>query len=252
MKNNPPEFWHSAKKGYKYHLKFNHRMNGLRKAFYEAKAKADAAELLKILENDNVDYLAAEAKAASYIDYLNENDYDVNELLGIGEPGNQINEGNDGVPVSGLNLIKEFEGFRKQAYVDPLSGGLPITIGWGSTKDKNGNNFKLGDEIKKQDAAELLLNQCKKNYLPSISKIPYWIEMNDGQKGALLSFAYNLGAGFYGSSKFPSITAVLKNKEWNKVPDTLYRYRNPGSNVEAGLAKRRTAEGLSWINGTYS
>ena len=215
MKNNPPEFWHSAKKGYKYHLKFNHRMNGLRKAFYEAKAKADAAELLKILENDNVDYLAAEAKAASYIDYLDENDYDVNELLGIGEPGNQINEGNDGVPVSGLNLIKEFEGFRKQAYVDPLSGGLPITIGWGSTKDKNGNNFKLGDEITKQDAAELLLNQCKKNYLPSI-------------------------------------TAVLKNKEWDEVPAKFLLYVNRGSNVEAGLRKRRTAEGLAWTKGTYS
>jgi lysozyme len=28
-------------------------------------------------------------------------------------------------------LIKEFEGCRLNAYPDPLSGGLPITIGWG-------------------------------------------------------------------------------------------------------------------------
>ncbi len=67
-----------------------------------------------------------------------------------------------------------------------------------------------------------------------------------GKRGALLSFAYNLGSGFYGSGNFSSITARLKNKEWDKVPDALYLYRNPGSNVEAGLARRRKAEGKLW------
>jgi lysozyme len=75
--------------------------------------------------------------------------------------------------------------------------------------------------------------------------------MNDGKKGALLSFAYDLGAGFYDSSKFSRITAVLKNKEWDKVPATLYIYRNAHTNVEAGLAKRRTAEGVAWTKGIY-
>jgi len=70
--------------------------------------------------------------------------------------------------------------------------------------------------------------------------------MTDNQKGALLSFAYNLGAGFYGSSDFNTITRVLKNKEWVKVPDALYLYRNPGSNVELGLSRRRMAEGNLW------
>ena len=361
MKNNPPESWHSSKiklTGYKNPWRWtNIRMKNLRKAFYEAKAKADAAaaaELLKIIsENDNVDYSAAEAKAAAYDVYINENytiniknsglgtylinknnNVDVNngtielvrgntynlvvnanghpfwiqtvsggynssnvynsgitnngtqngiitftvqddapntlyyacefhssmqglititgdiddddEFLGIGE-----NENSDGIPDSGLNLIKKFEGCRLKAYNDPLSGGKPITVGWGSTKKMDGSDFVLDEKIEQSVADDLLLNQCKKNYLPSISKIPHWNEMNDGQKGALLSFAYNLGPGFYGSSKFTSITAVLKNKEWAKVPDTLYIYRNKGTNVEAGLAKRRTAEGVSWTKGTY-
>ena len=72
--------------------------------------------------------------------------------------------------------------------------------------------------------------------------------MNENQQGALLSFAYNLGARFYGSSGFNTITRVLKNKEWNNVPDALYLYRNPGTNVEAGLARRRTAEGKLWMS----
>jgi lysozyme len=147
---------------------------------------------------------------------------------------------------TGIDLIKKFEGCHLKAYPDPLSGGIPITIGWGSTRKKNGTPFKLGDTITQKEADELLITQCESQFLPSLSKIPYWREMNDNQRGALLSFAYNLGAGFYGSSDFNTITKVLKNKEWSKVPDALYLYRNPGSNVEAGLARRRKAEGDLW------
>ena len=150
------------------------------------------------------------------------------------------------VSLVGIKLIKEFEGCHLKGYPDPLSGNLPITIGWGSTRKKDGSAFKLGDTITQQEADELLISQCITQFLPSLSKIPYWNEMNDNQRGALLSFAYNLGAGFYGSGNFNTITSRLKNKEWDKVPDALYLYRNPGSNVEAGLARRRKAEGKLW------
>lgn len=150
------------------------------------------------------------------------------------------------LPEPGVKLIKEFEGCILKAYYDPLTGGLPITIGWGSTRRKDGSVFMIGNTITQQEADELLYHQLKKDYLPSLTKIPYWSEMNDNQKGALLSFAYNLGAGFYGSSNFNTITRVLKNKEWDKVPETLKLYRNPGSSVEKGLLRRRTAEGDLW------
>jgi len=157
--------------------------------------------------------------------------------------------GGDDVPMMGIKLIKEFEGCHLKAYPDPLSGGLPITIGWGSTRKKDGSAFKLGDQITQQEADELLISQCKNQFLPALRKIPHWNEMSDGKRGALLSFAYNLGAGFYGGANFNTITKRLKNKEWDLVPDALYLYRNPGSNVEAGLARRRKAEGESWKKG---
>ena len=150
------------------------------------------------------------------------------------------------IPVKGVELIKKFEGCNLRAYPDPLTGGLPITIGWGSTRRKDGSIFLLGQTITKQEADDLLEYQLAHDYLPSLQKIPYWNEMSEKQQGALLSFAYNLGAGFYGASNFKTITAVLKNKEWDKVPDSLYLYRNPGSNVESGLSKRRKAEGELW------
>ena len=154
--------------------------------------------------------------------------------------------GGDDMTMMGIKLIKEFEGCHLKAYPDPLSGNLPITIGWGSTRKKDGSPFYLGDILTQAEADELLIAQCKKEFLPSLRKIPYWNEMTDGKRGALLSFAYNLGAGFYGSGDFNTITKRLKNKEWDLVPDALYLYRNPGSNVEAGLARRRKSEGEAW------
>ena len=146
-----------------------------------------------------------------------------------------------------MELIKEFEDCELNAYVDPKTGGLPITIGWGSTRDRRGQPFHLGDKITQEEADALFDFQLRNEFLPALQRIPYWSEMNDNQRGALLCFAYNLGGGFYGSSDFNTITRVLKNKEWSKVPDALYLYRNPGTNVEAGLARRRTAEGQLWI-----
>ena len=104
----------------------------------------------------------------------------------------------------------------------------------------------MGRVITQKYADTLLEFDLKNRFLPSIQRIPYWKEMNENQQGAILSFAYNLGANFYGSSNFNTITRVLKNKEWTKVPDALYLYRNPGTRVEAGLARRRIAEGKLW------
>lgn len=155
----------------------------------------------------------------------------------------------DGLPEPGIYLIKEFEGCHLYAYYDPLTGGLPITIGWGSTRRKDGSRFMIGNRISQAEADDLLYFQLRREFLPSLQKIPHWNEMNDEMKSALLSFSYNLGAGFYGSSGFNTITRVLREKKWNEVPAALELYRNPGTKVEAGLLRRRRREGLLWTEG---
>ena len=134
------------------------------------------------------------------------------------------------------------------AYPDPKTGGVPITIGWGSTRDFNGKPFQLGQKISQKVADDLLITQIKKEFIPPLTKIPYWSEMNENQRGALLCFGYNLGADFYGASNFNTITRILKERRWNEVPKVLEMYRNPGSNVEAGLLRRRKAEGKLWVS----
>jgi len=53
----------------------------------------------------------------------------------------------EGLSLPGVDLIKEFEGCHLKAYYDPLTGGLPITIGWGSTRRKDGTRFMIGNKI---------------------------------------------------------------------------------------------------------
>ncbi|MBD2692426.1 glycoside hydrolase family protein [Anabaena catenula] len=146
------------------------------------------------------------------------------------------------VPLPGVALIKEFEGLFLKAYPDPLSGGKPITIGWGTTRKKDGSEWKLGETITKAEAEEILIFQLDTKYLPPLLKIPVWNELNVNQQGALLSFGYNLGANFYGGSNFQSMTRVLRDKKWDEIEETFLKYRNPGTNVEAGLRRRRQAE----------
>jgi hypothetical protein len=79
--------------------------------------------------------------------------------------------------------------------------------------------------------------------------VPGWKEMTDNQRSALVSFAYNLGAAFYGAVGFETISKRLKEKDWQRVPEAMMLYRNPGSNFEAGLKRRREAEGKLWSQG---
>ncbi|WP_017742065.1 glycoside hydrolase family protein [Scytonema hofmannii] len=146
------------------------------------------------------------------------------------------------LPPCGVELIKKFEGCFLNAYPDPLTKREPITIGWGSTRKRDGSPWRLGESISQQEADALLILQVERDYLPDLAKIPCWGELNPNQRGALLSFGYNLGSKFYGAPNFTSITTVLQNRDWSKIRETFIKYRNPGTNVEQGLRRRREAE----------
>jgi len=145
-----------------------------------------------------------------------------------------------------IALIKEFEGVHLSAYPDPLSGDEPWTIGYGTTRYSGGVPVKRGDRITIIEADMLLRLEVDRIAEKLRASVPFWKEMNDNQKSALVSFAYNLGSGFYGSPDFRTISRCLRERDWAGVPAALELYRNPGTNVEAGLLRRRKAEGKCW------
>lgn len=147
-----------------------------------------------------------------------------------------------------IQLIKEFEGCRLSAYPDPLSGAEPWTIGYGTTRYSTGVPVKRGDKINVIEA-DMLLRLEVDRIAERLRTIPHWTALSDAQRSALVSFAYNLGPDFYGSSGFDTISTALRDKDWAAVPAAMLLYRNPGTPVEAGLLRRRKAEGELWLSG---
>ena len=151
------------------------------------------------------------------------------------------------VPAAALDIIAEFEGFVPTVYDDGVG---VATIGYGSTFYLDGRRVAWGDPaITEPEARKMMESICEKDFWNVIKNtIPFWEEMNDNQRSALCSFAYNLGSHFFGNSGFSTISACLIDKAWDEVPAALMLYINPGSPVEAGLRRRREAEGKLWVS----
>ncbi len=178
--------------------------------------------------------------------------------LSGGKESKRITIDTNGVPVVAIKLIQEFEGLADiksqppmvKAYPDPKSGGEPYTIGWGTTVYPGGQKVKENDLKTREEIDKFFIKDLKNNYWDRIKEIiPNWDGMNDEMRSALCSFAYNLGAGFYGTSGFNTISNCLRDKEWDSVAQAMLLYVNPGSSVEAGLRRRRGAEGDLWLKG---
>jgi GH24 family phage-related lysozyme (muramidase) len=149
-------------------------------------------------------------------------------------------------------MIRHFEGLELKAYPDPLSGGDPITIGIGTTRYPDGNAVRMGDVITEVQAWEYMkwyAAQCEESQR---NRIPTWDRMNTAQQAALIGFAFNLGSNWFGSQGFNTLTRNVGEMDWAAVPQTLLLYVNPGTNVTAGLRRRREAEGQLFSTGKWS
>ena len=126
---------------------------------------------------------------------------------------------------NGLNLIKEFEGCRLEAYLDPA--GVP-TIGYGHT-----SGVKMGQVITQNTADEYLRDDCaaaEKNVNGFDAKY-HW---NQNQFDALVSFAFNLG----------SINQLTANgtRSIAEISAKIPEYCHAGGKKLSGLVRRRAAE----------
>ena len=157
--------------------------------------------------------------------------------------------GKQGDYASAFKLIKEFEGCHLTAYPDPLSGAEPYTIGYGTTRYPGGRRVSRGDKITVIEADMFMRTEVDRIAEKLGRDIPYWNEMSSKQKSALISFSYNIGVNFYNSSGCETISKRLSEKDWQAVPAAMELYRNPNTSVEAGLLRRRRAEGALWREG---
>ena len=137
--------------------------------------------------------------------------------------------------MTGLDLIKQFEGLKLESYVCPAG---KLTIGYGHTI-----GVKLGQKITKEQAEELV----KQDYdsacrdVRNLVKVP----INENQLGALASFVFNLGKNaLMGSTLLRMLNtgnyrdAAMEFEKWVFAKDPKTGVRS----VLSGLERRRKAE----------
>lgn len=140
-----------------------------------------------------------------------------------------------------IDHIKKSEGLRLVAYSDPGSkDGLPVTIGYGTTKI-NGKAINLGTKITKEQAEQYLVIDLEK-FADRVYKLVK-VKLNKNQFGALVSFAYNIGLEAFEKS---TLLRLLNAGDYSSVPAQMRRWNKNDGKVMQGLINRREAEIVLW------
>lgn len=132
----------------------------------------------------------------------------------------------------GLNIIKECEGLKLEAYVCPAG---KLTIGYGHTY-----GVKEGDKITQEQAEQFLKDDIRSaclrlEHLEDAENI----KLNDNQFSALISFIYNLGIYNFQCS---TLMKYLIIGDFNAAADEFDRWVFSKNKILPGLVKRRALE----------
>jgi len=135
----------------------------------------------------------------------------------------------------GIDLIKEFEGCKLQAYKCPAG---VWTIGIGSTLYANGTKVKQGDNLVSIEQAFELLRSTLSSYEKAVNAIG--VDLTQHEFDALVCLCYNIGAPNFSSS---TLVKMLKSKDPKEETAKQFLRWNKAGGVEmAGLTRRREAE----------
>jgi len=129
-----------------------------------------------------------------------------------------------------VDLIKSFEGCVLHPYLDAV--GVP-TIGYGHT-----HGVKMTDPHITQAQADVLLAEDLHVFEQGVQDLVH-VQLTQGQFGALVSFAYNLGLG---ALEYSTLLRLVNEGEFAAAAQQFQRWAYAGGQVLPGLVRRRQAE----------
>lgn len=133
---------------------------------------------------------------------------------------------------AGLALIKEFEGVKPKAYLDPI-GKLTVGVGHLVLPD---DHIKLGQVITDDRINELLQADLK---IAGEGVEDAVGELNDNQYAACVSLAFNIGVEAFQNS---SVARLINAGKMPEAADRFLLFNKAGGKVLGGLVRRRKAE----------
>ena len=133
----------------------------------------------------------------------------------------------------GIDLIKGFEGCKLVAY-KPVPTEQYWTIGYGHY----GADVIPGQKITPIQAENYLKADLAK-FEKAVDSLG--LNLNQNQFDALVSFAYNCGAG--------NLKKLCEGRTLSQIADKMLAYNKGGGKVLAGLTRRRNAERALFLTG---
>jgi lysozyme len=145
-----------------------------------------------------------------------------------------------------LPFIKAFEGYYAVWYRCPAG---VRTIGYGHTGSSSGLQPAPWSE---EYASRVLQGELEVKYIPdTIAAVNAagidWDGLTPHQQAALVSFAYNLGAGAIPRATF--IRQIKAGADRQTIRDAWHRWNRGGDGILPGLVRRRFAESLLYFTG---
>jgi lysozyme len=126
-------------------------------------------------------------------------------------------------------MIEGFEGLRLDAYQDSVG---VWTIGYGHTPATPGQAIT-------QEQADSLMASDLARFERSVNGFCANSATTQGQFDAMVSFAYNLGAGALGGS---TLLRLHRAGDYDGAAQEFLKWDHAGGQVLAGLTRRREAE----------
>ena len=139
------------------------------------------------------------------------------------------------ISTRGLELIKDFEGFSSTSYLCPAK---IWTIGWGNTFWEDGRKVKMGEQISKEKALELLEYVANKDFSQKIYPL-IKVEISQNQFDSMVSLAYNIGVGTFSKS---TLLKKVNANDFKGAGDEFLKWNKSGGKPLLGLTRRRERE----------
>ena len=135
---------------------------------------------------------------------------------------------------AGMKLLKEFEGFKTDAYQDIVG---VWTIGYGFT-----DNVKPGDKLTRAQADKYLLKELK-TYEAAV-KSTCTLEPNENQLAAMTCLAWNIGKDGFKKS---TVVKAHNRGDFQDAARAFGLWKKAGGKVVSGLVRRRVAEASLYL-----
>tara|TARA_Y100000004_G_scaffold194725_1_gene260009 strand:- start:879 stop:1532 length:654 start_codon:yes stop_codon:yes gene_type:complete len=142
-----------------------------------------------------------------------------------------------------LSIIKAFEGFNEKAYPDPVTGGDPYTLGYGTQFYPDGSQVKQGHCCTKEKALEYLLYEI--NIISDeLDKLN--IGLDNYMKQGLISFIHSVG---WDSFLYSAIIDHCENENYVLAAQEFGKWIfNEEHEVIGGLLDRRRQEVILFLD----